>query len=278
MTEPATVKLAGDLTDWEYLARPFTDSQIGKLPRISCGACRDTRAKVCDQHRKQKCDVCDNWISTAHIHLDYVGHAQVTARLLEVDPDWNWEPVGWDVDGMPAILVEQGGRRVMWIKLTVLGVTRLGVGIAGSGEEVEKVLIGDALRNAAMRFGVALDLWAKGDLHGEDAPPAPSARVPDQPDIDWVALGWMDKEHHDDAWEACKHDARRLPEPHHDNVKEWVKEEGDGPPYSKRFMDAWDEMMGLLTEDEGRPFTDDDPLPAASRPVEDTVDPTLLDP
>ena len=26
-----------------------------------------------------------------------------------------------------------------------------------------KVLIGDALRNAAMRFGVALDLWAKGD-------------------------------------------------------------------------------------------------------------------
>jgi hypothetical protein len=25
-----------------------------------------------------------------------------------------------------------------------------------------KVLIGDALRNAAMRFGVALDLWARG--------------------------------------------------------------------------------------------------------------------
>jgi hypothetical protein len=29
--------------------------------------------------------------------------------------------------------------------------------------EAEKVLIGDALRNAAMRFGVALTLWAKGD-------------------------------------------------------------------------------------------------------------------
>ncbi len=26
-------------------------------------------------------------------------------------------------------------------------------------------MIGDALRNAAMRFGAALDLWHKGDLH-----------------------------------------------------------------------------------------------------------------
>jgi hypothetical protein len=32
-------------------------------------------------------------------------------------------------------------------------------------------VIGDALRNAAMRFGVALDLWHKGELHpdGEGA-------------------------------------------------------------------------------------------------------------
>jgi uncharacterized protein YjbJ (UPF0337 family) len=28
-----------------------------------------------------------------------------------------------------------------------------------------KERIGDALRNAAMRFGAALDLWHKGDLH-----------------------------------------------------------------------------------------------------------------
>jgi hypothetical protein len=32
-----------------------------------------------------------------------------------------------------------------------------------------KEMIGDALRNAAMRFGAALDLWHKGDLHVEDA-------------------------------------------------------------------------------------------------------------
>jgi hypothetical protein len=30
-----------------------------------------------------------------------------------------------------------------------------------------KEIIGDALRNAAMRFGAALDLWHKGDLHVE---------------------------------------------------------------------------------------------------------------
>src|SRR5690606_24225265 len=32
----------------------------------------------------------------------------------------------------------------------------------------EKEVIGDALRNAAMRFGAALDLWHKGDLHADD--------------------------------------------------------------------------------------------------------------
>jgi hypothetical protein len=31
-----------------------------------------------------------------------------------------------------------------------------------------KEIIGDALRNAAMRFGAALDLWHKGDLHVDD--------------------------------------------------------------------------------------------------------------
>ena len=36
--------------------------------------------------------------------------------------------------------------------------------------EVHKQLISDALRNAAMRFGVALDLWSKEDLHGAQSP------------------------------------------------------------------------------------------------------------
>ena len=31
-----------------------------------------------------------------------------------------------------------------------------------------QVSIGDAIRNAGMRFGMALDLWHKGDLHADD--------------------------------------------------------------------------------------------------------------
>ncbi len=53
----------------------------------------------------------------------------------------------------------------MWIRLTIGSVTRLGYGDAGTkkGHDAVKEAIGDALRNAAMRFGVALALWAKGD-------------------------------------------------------------------------------------------------------------------
>lgn len=94
--------------------------------------------------------------------LDYVGHAATTQRLLEVDPAWTWEPLAVDERGLPA-LDSNGG---LWIKLTVCDVTRLGYGDAGTkkGPNAVKEAIGDALRNAAMRFGVALDLWAKEDI------------------------------------------------------------------------------------------------------------------
>jgi hypothetical protein len=87
--------------------------------------------------------------------LSYVGHAAVTDRLLQVDPEWNWEPFSVDETGLPAI-----HRGHLWIKLTVCGVTRIGVGDGSSLKEC----IGDAIRNAAMRFGVALDLWSKDEL------------------------------------------------------------------------------------------------------------------
>ncbi len=235
------------------LAEPFAEGQVGKLPRVTCRNCRDARGKVCDEHRKAKCDTCQQYMTTAHMHIDYVGHAQVTARLLEVDPCWSWEPVAWDVSGLPAIVEEQEGRRVLWIKLTVLGVTRLGVGIAGGHEDVEKILVGDALRNAAMRFGVALDLWAKGDLHApetSESPPGPSTRVDPEPEpVDWAALGFDDKDAHDAHWERCKAVARRLPPPHFENVKAWVKDEGAGPPYTRAFLDEWADMMDALTSE-----------------------------
>jgi hypothetical protein len=108
--------------------------------------------------------------------LAYVGHAALTDRLLDVDPAWTWEPLALDERGLPA-LDEVGG---MWIKLTVCGVTRLGYGDAGAkkGGDAMKERIGDALRNAAMRFGAALELWHKGELHAEPEPEQPAGMSP----------------------------------------------------------------------------------------------------
>jgi hypothetical protein len=133
-----------------------------------------------------RCTICGGWHHKDVVHLDYVGHAALTHRLLDADPAWFWEPAAL-VDGLPAF-DKSGG---LWIKLTVCGVTRLGYGHAASKPNMdpgarEKEVIGDALRNAAMRFGAALDLWHKGDLHGPaddadaDEDEAPAAE-PDKP-------------------------------------------------------------------------------------------------
>jgi hypothetical protein len=124
------------------LREPFPKSAIGKLPK-------------------------------AGLQLDFVGHAAVTQRLLEVDPDWTWEPVGFDDRGLPAF-DEHGG---LWIRLTVCNVTRYGYGEPQGGDvyDKRKGAIGNAIRNAAMRFGVALDLWSKDDIHTTFEEPKPVA-------------------------------------------------------------------------------------------------------
>ena len=101
------------------------------------------------------------------VDLDYVGHAAVTDRLLNVDPEWDWEPLGVTPEGLPA-LDKEGN---LWIRLTVCGVTRIGVGDGAT----MKIRVGDALRNAAMRFGVALYLWTKDELESTVANPPPRA-------------------------------------------------------------------------------------------------------
>jgi hypothetical protein len=170
----------------ETLRKPFAVAEIGKLPRVTCPKCSD-RKQRCEEHVKAKCRECGSYVSERHIHIDYVGHADVTSRLLEADEGWSWDPKAKDID--PAVLAaaaatgnpdvvrqvlenappkfdldERGDPVGLWITLTVGGVTRPGYGSVPSGQpDAVKVLIGDALRNAAMRFGVALALWAKGD-------------------------------------------------------------------------------------------------------------------
>lgn len=168
------------------LRAPFKPTEIGKLPKISCTPCSKTQGtKVCGDHKKSRCRVCGNWITEQHIHLDYVGHAEITDRLLQVDPEWSWEPVATDANGLPKF-DDEGG---LWIRLTVAGVTRLGYGDAEGkkGPSAKKETIGDALRNAAMRFGVGLDLWgAKFDPPGDGDDSAGAAD--DTPAVDIKAI------------------------------------------------------------------------------------------
>ena len=109
--------------------------------------------------------------------LSYVGHAALTDRLLQADPEWTWDPVANPSSlGLPVV----GTGVEMWIKLTIGGVSRYGYGDAQDkkGGNAVKEAIGDALRNAAMRFGVALDLWHKGgDLYDAGQTPAQQAPV-----------------------------------------------------------------------------------------------------
>ncbi len=166
--KPTVVALPGpvkaNLRGLALLRAPFEKHQISHLPKGS------KEQNNCPSSDKRNCNVCGGWHHPKMGHLEYVGHAALTDRLLEADPLWSWEPMGFAPNGLP--LFDQTGG--LWIRLTVCGVTRLGYGHAQakSFQEPgarEKEIIGDALRNAAMRFGAALDLWHKGDdLHDAD--------------------------------------------------------------------------------------------------------------
>ena len=154
-------------TSLELLREPFEEKHIGKLPKPT-----KTQTKIVKDDFKKgiRCQLCGAWHHPDVVHLDYVGHAALTDRLLDADPYWYWEPISFIDSGLPAFDTSGG----LWIRLYIHDgdkiVNRLGYGHAAESnfKEIgsrEKEVIGDALRNAAMRFGAALDLWHKGDLH-----------------------------------------------------------------------------------------------------------------
>lgn len=117
--------------------------------------------QVLDQWAKPPKELVDK-LPKGGTTLDYMGHAAVTRALIEVDPEWNWEPVV-DEHGIPVIQA-RGKRLVMWGRLTVLGKTVVCCGTCEDRKfEPEKELIGDLLRNGAMRFGIGLSLWSKDE-------------------------------------------------------------------------------------------------------------------
>ena len=146
----------------KQLSASFPQDQIEKLPKPIKGGrdqprfqCRPgTQASVDGYH-------CGGYHSKA-IHLDYIGHATITERLNSVDPFWTIEfMVKHPETGEPK--VDPDGT---WFNMTVLGVTRPCVGDAGGKgltANGRKELIGDAIRNGAMRFGVGTYLWSKSE-------------------------------------------------------------------------------------------------------------------
>jgi len=175
----------------ELLSKPFELNEIEKLPKQlrrnddNKAQCRAGTQASADGH------YCGGYHARS-MHLDYIGHAGITDRLNQVDPLWTWEPLALTPQGTP--LMSDGG---MWGKLTVLGVSRIGFGDAAgkTGPNAIKEVIGDFIRNAAMRFGVATYLWSKSEsafekkrgeeeVHDEPATPPP----PTQPVTDWQAL------------------------------------------------------------------------------------------
>jgi len=117
------------------------------------------------------------------IALKYLGHSDTSRALTEADPGWTWEPMGFTEDGQPVLVVNDKGQPVgLWAWLTVCGVRRPAYGscLPGKGEAV-KELIGDAIRNGAMRFGVAGGLWSKADRsEHEDEKPKEKAPAVDK--------------------------------------------------------------------------------------------------
>lgn len=217
------------------LRKPFPDHQVSKLPKPTKAQTDEVKA---DFKKGIRCQVCGSWHHPGVVHLDYVGHAALTDRLLDTDHAWSWEPVAFR-DGLPAFDATGG----LWIKLTVCGVTRLGYGHAAAkpGQDPgarEKEVIGDALRNAAMRFGAALDLWHRGDLHADETPPAPSLEEKAITHLQSCAA--VGKDQFKDAWGQCR-----------DGWKKTL----DGPAYERVVA----EMKRLAAA-----FPKDEPPPAES--------------
>jgi hypothetical protein len=192
---------------WARLRAPFPASAIGRLPR-------------------------------AGTFLDYVGHAAVTDRLLAVDPTWTWRPMAVTPEGLPLVLI-RGDDHVLWIVLRVAGVERPGVGIVKrSAFEIEKQLVSDAIRNAAMRFGVALDLWSKEDLHHDPTPAAES-------------LGFGSAEEAQAAADEIRRAMEALPPSQRDAYRAWKEDAEIGWPVPAEYVEEVLGELRRLTEEAG---------------------------
>ena len=91
--------------------------------------------------------------------MSYISHGLITERLNDVDPEWSWRPLQtYTYQGPDGRLHCEG----VEVELTIGGVSRVEAGGPqrqdGFANEVKNAY-SDALKRAAMRFGVALSMW-----------------------------------------------------------------------------------------------------------------------
>jgi hypothetical protein len=124
-------------------------------------------------------------------NLDYISHATVTRRLLEVDPNYTLKVAENPLTGEQRIIHDPltGIPTTMCVELTIHGTTFQGYGsytpsmkqvdlnaMIENGEkwsyqrdpDAYKKMFSDGLSTAAMRAGIALQLWDKTEINSEE--------------------------------------------------------------------------------------------------------------
>jgi hypothetical protein len=235
------------MSDTAPAERPMPDPTEDRLQRLAslwALTPENLRGKLPKPYKKDaekgQCKDCGGYHGLPAMHLDYLGHADTCRLIAEKDILWQWEPKGgWEPNGEPVFVRNNGGYPIaLWIDLTICGVTRPGVGTVTTGKgDPEKELIGDAIRNAAMRFGVGADMWSKAhhaEIAAEDgtertytrASAAPAGPPPPKTE------GWDSAAQEAEAHKDIGNRLAQLPEDHPVRIAGRVMREKHGWPVS----------------------------------------------
>lgn len=264
-------------------ADPTTPDTLDLLRSLWALTPENLRGKLPKPYKKDaekgQCKDCGGFHGLPAMHLDYLGHADTCRLIAEKDILWQWEPKGgWEPNGEPVFVRNNGGYPIaLWIDLTICGVTRPGVGTVTTGKpDPEKELIGDAIRNAAMRFGVGADMWSKAhhaEVAAEDGSERTYSRAaePVDPEQWFKANGWEGEADHDLRRAEARGDAAALRPESRSKIKEWMKSA------SLAFETAWtraevDELISrtkaLEAERAPAPHQDDEKASSLPEPTD----------
>ena len=215
---------------WKALAEPFPDADIKHRP----GAATWDHKPTCEGKRcRQAKD------PTAHLQFSYVDARAVMQRLDDV-----LTPSGWDFTStvIPGTDIVRG-------ELTIGGVVRVDYGYPNSDQDDEpiKAASSDALKRAAVMFGIGRHLYSDNTQSGGRAtppparPPAPPrpavvADAPEEPADLFPPIGGLVEDDetcpkHDMPWAGSPGDRwHKAPEGgycrHPDNVKKTARRAG----------------------------------------------------